>query len=164
MVRQQIARLEPTHKRIRNWNAPKTTCRRQWTEKARLEQVLIAKNKERVEAEARRNALQEQLGQYEEIKRLAAVAEADFARLQSELNGLKVAEGSFVKFIANCAGAAGQKKEREKARAKADDERKRLYTALVTAFGRKGVQALIIENAIPGIAGGNQRPAFPHHR
>ena len=148
VVRQQIARLEPTHKRYQELEHAESDLPQAMEEKARVERVLAAKNKERTEAEARRNALQEQLGQYEEVKRLANVADADLARLQSDLNGLKVAEGSYVKFIADCAKASAEKKEREKARAKADDERK-LYNALMTAFGRKGVQALIIENAIP---------------
>ena len=148
VVRQQIARLEHSHKRYQELEHAESALPQSMQEIARLEQVLVGKNKERQEAETRRNGLQEQLGQYEEVKRQSAVAEADFARLQQELNGLKVAEGSFVKFIANCAGAAAQKKERDKERLKADDE-KRLYTALANAFGRKGVQALIIENAIP---------------
>ncbi len=148
VVRQQITRLEPSSKRIHELQQAEDALPQALAEKARLEQVLIGKNKERQEAEDRRNQLQERLGQYEEIKRQAAVAEADFARLREEFNSLKIREGSFVKYIADCAGAAIQKKDREKERAKADDE-KRLYTALANAFGRKGVQALIIENAIP---------------
>ena len=163
VVRQQIARLEPTHKRYQELESAENDLPQALEEKARLERVMLAKNKERTEAETRRNALQEQLGQYEEVKRLAAVADADLARLQSDLNGLKVAEGSYVKFIADCAKAAAEKKEREKARAKAEDERK-LYTASderIRAQGRAGAH---YRKRHPGIAGGNQRSARPHHR
>ena len=148
VVRQQITRLEHSHKRYQELEHAESTLPQAMQDIARLEQVLVGKNKERQEAETRRNGLQEQLGQYEEVKRQAAVAEADFARLREELNSLKIKEGSFVKYIADCAGAAAQKKERDKERIKAEDE-KRLYTALMNSFGRKGVQALIIENAIP---------------
>ncbi len=148
VVKQQIDRLQYAQKRHQELENAENSLPDVLREVARLEQLIAAKSRERVTAEARRGDLQTQLAQYEEVKRLASVADADLARLQREANDLKVAEAGFVQRIEASKAAAAQKKEKEKERARVEEE-KRMYTGLMNAFGRKGVQALIIDNAIP---------------
>ena len=148
VVRQQIMRLEPTHKRYQELEYAELSLPQELQKQSNLQSILDVKNRELVDAETQRDTLQKQIGQFEEVKRQANVAEADLARLQKDMHGLKVAEASHVKFIEGCASSVLQRKDREKEKAKVEDERK-LYTALAGAFGRKGVQALIIDNAMP---------------
>jgi exonuclease SbcC len=75
------------------------------------------------------------------------------ARLRAAEESARAAEREIGQFTSQLARCASQKVER----AKREDERKQaardkdLYKELVGAFGKKGVQALIIENALPEI-------------
>ncbi len=68
-------------------------------------------------------------GEREELGKKVAVLESTLTRLQSELSGLQ-----------------SQKRQLDDCRRDIDD-----FTCLAEAFGKKGIQAVIIENAIPEI-------------
>src|SRR5262249_26562411 len=119
-------------------------------EKERLDAVVATRRKEREEQRARSQALAAQLAQYDQVKEALAVAEADLTRYHRELNGLRVSEGTCRNAIASCERAEEQAKQKRADHKKVDQERW-LYNNLAVAFGRKGVQALIIENAIPDL-------------
>lgn len=148
LVRQKVGQLEGMHKRYQDLEYAENSLPQAMAESARLERMLAEIAEQLGQAVKFRDQLRAQLGQLDEVRNRAAVAESDLARMQRELNDLKVAEGSYRKYIEGCASAAAQRREKEKERAKVEDDR-RLYNGLVSAFGRKGVQALIIENAIP---------------
>src|SRR5262249_31227914 len=120
----------------------------EFDDRKRLEALIVEKEKECAEQRMKRDKLKASLDQYEEVKRQLAVAESDLIRLQGEVHDLRVRETSCLNYVAGCESAQEQSRRKAEAHKKVEDER-RIYHALVQAFGKKGVQALIIENAIP---------------
>ena len=121
-------------------------------EKAAERTALAAadKTKERETAAERLRETQAKLGQYEEIRRQTTIAESDLARMRDQRGRLLGDERSNRSYIEACERAQVQltAKNREH---KVKFEEKQVYGALVQAFGKKGIQAHIIESAIPEI-------------
>ncbi|HLV81432.1 MAG TPA: SMC family ATPase, partial [Chthonomonadaceae bacterium] len=149
-VLKKIQSLEGAEDRQRKLLYAEENIGHENAERERLEAVAAARRKEREAQRARSQALSAQLAQYEQVKAALAVAEADLNRLQQGRNDLRVSEGACRNAIASCERAEAQAKQKRADHKRVDQERW-LYNHLMTAFGRKGVQALIIENAIPDL-------------
>lgn len=147
-VRDTIRRLEATHKRYQELQHAEGNWTQEVAEQARLDQVIAelqqayAADREKVEERRKK------LGQYESLKQRTAAAEAEVSRLRGEITALHVTAQCCETYIEGCDRALLEKKARAEAHKKAAEER-RIYQDLAAAFGKKGVQALIIENAIP---------------
>ena len=144
----QIARLEDSVKRYQDLQHAEGIWEQERGDLTRLESLIAERQKEAEAQKQQRDALDASLGQYEAVKRETIQSEIERDRIQREINNLHVSIGTLEKYIAQGEAAETAKKVKQEAWRKADEER-RLYQALTTAFGRKGVQALIIENAVP---------------
>jgi exonuclease SbcC len=150
-VRQQIIRLEPARRRYQELLQAEAGLDRECANIERLERALAEGARTRSELEATLAELRKRLARYAEVAATADRADADLKRLQGELNTLAIAEGSLVRYIAEAERAEADRRARETLKSQVDGER-RMYAALAKAFGKSGVQALIIENAIPELA------------
>jgi exonuclease SbcC len=147
-VRQQLQRLEPSRERYQELEHAAQQWDEACREQERLEKLVEVRQKECAEAEANLEHLRTEAAGYDAVARETAVQEAELRRLQQELNGLRVREGSLQNYIARCEAAAEEKKGRAEEHRKVSEESK-TYLALAQAFGKKGLQAMIIENTIP---------------
>ncbi|HZP82454.1 MAG TPA: SMC family ATPase [Chthonomonadaceae bacterium] len=147
-VRETIRRLEPTHKRYQELLQAEGGWEQEAAAKERLDSVIAALQQDCATEAEKLKTLRAKLAEYETVKAQTAVAEAELSRLQSEMTGHRVNARRFEEYIAQCEKAAESKKARAAVYKKTEEER-RLYADLAAAFGKKGVQALIIENAIP---------------
>ena len=117
------------------------------------EQIALAvmeKLKERETIAARLRETQAKLSQFDEIRNNAAIAENDLARMQDQRGRLLGDERSNRGYIAKCE-AAQVELTTKRSELKIKNEERQTYNALVQAFGKKGIQAHIIESAIPEI-------------
>ena len=116
----------------------------------RIALAVAEKIKEREGIQARLQETQARLEQYEEIRRQTTIAGSDLSRMQDQRGRLLGDERSNRGYIEACERAQVEltAKNREY---KVKTEEKQVYNALVQAFGKKGIQAHIIESAIPEI-------------
>lgn len=147
-VTQRIRNLEPTHKRYQEYQYAADNWDREADERERLEHVVAEKRSVLRKEQAKLEEQKLKLGRYDEIKRDAVAAETELSRLRNELTNVQVNERSLRNYIRQCEDAEVLRKRKREEHKKADHERG-MYNALAAAFGKKGVQALIIENAIP---------------
>jgi exonuclease SbcC len=148
VVRQQLLRLEPSRGRYQELEQAQQQWDEACREKDRLEQLVAQRLKEREEAEEILGRLRVEAADYQAVAEAVAVREAELKRLQQELNGLSVREASLQNYIARCEAATEEKKQRTDEHRKVAEESK-MYQALMQAFGKRGLQAMIIENTIP---------------
>ncbi len=93
-------------------------------------------------------ALNRKLSGLDEIRIQTDMAEKELARLQGEITEARRREGSLLGFLEDCEKSARQRKEKETERKRVHQEQW-TFDRLAGCFGKKGIQALIIENAIP---------------
>lgn len=146
----KIKQLEPAEQRYIRlqqadgaWEQGSADCQR-------LAKLLDERTKEADAEKARLASLELNLKDYDKVRTELTVAESDLGRLQNEINILKVIEGGLEKDVASCIRAEGERRLLAERLKHTDNERK-IYQALAASFGKRGVQALIIENAIPEI-------------
>lgn len=84
------------------------------------------------------------------LRREQSEAAARISQTQSAAQATQREIGQYTSRLEHCAHLKGERVRREAER-KASAKQKDLYKELVGAFGKKGVQALIIENALPEI-------------
>lgn len=149
-VSQRILQLESSTIRYQDLQHAESSWDREVQEKEQLEALIAGRQKELARERARLKTLDADLAQIEQVRKEAAAAEAYLTGLRQELTQLRVDEGRFLDYIARCERAQEEKKAKAEAHRKTDEERK-VYHALASAFGKKGVQALIIENAVPEV-------------
>jgi DNA repair protein SbcC/Rad50 len=149
-VRQQLQRLEPSRGRHQELEQAAQLWDEECRERERLEKLVAARQKELADAGTSLDKLHAEAAGYDAVVRETTGHEAELRRLQQELNGLKVREGSLLNYIGRCETATVDKKGRAEEHRKVAEESK-TYLALAQAFGKKGLQSMIIENAIPEI-------------
>ena len=150
-VRAAIKRYEGAEKRYHQLQEAETHWDQEVAEQERLETVL-AELRTGYEAACRKlEALTAKLVEGEAVRREAAAAEAQQEACQQQVNALQVQVGTMANYIQGCDEAAQQKKEKEAER-KTLHQEQWLYNQLMSAFGKKGIQTFIIENAIPELA------------
>jgi exonuclease SbcC len=147
-IDQTLRQLDGIQKRVQELEQAESSLEQEGADLARIEKEIALRQKECKEQHAKIEALTTKLSHFEQVKREEGLAEAELDRMQRELNSLHVMAGSYLNYIAGCQKAVEERKQRNEAFKKVDEER-RTYQALASAFGKKGVQALIIENAIP---------------
>ena len=142
--------LDKAEQRYYNYQETADNFDAEETAAQRIAAAGVEKTKEREAVQGRLRETQEKLGQYEEIRKQAATAENDLARMQDQRGRLLGDERSNRGYIAKCEAAQVEltAKNRE---FKVKNEERQVYNALVQAFGKKGIQAHIIESAIPEI-------------
>lgn len=148
VVLQRIRALEPTEQRHQQLQSAEENWEREAEEARRLEQTVAEKRKEYATEQVRLEAQRAELGEYETITRQATIAENDLARLREEAQRHRTDVGRYTDYIAHGERSAEELKRKKKEFDRTDEERK-MYQALASAFGKKGVQALIIENVLP---------------
>lgn len=147
-VKEQIGRLEPARKRQQDLEHAESAWEKEQEKLKRLE-LLLAEKESALEAAAQSlEQLRSGLTQHGKAAEETAAAEQETRRLQARVNSLAVEQGRLQNALQACRRAEGERKEKDQLQ-RAADEKRRVYQALVTAFGKRGVQALIIENAIP---------------
>ncbi|MSS71500.1 MAG: hypothetical protein EXS64_08415 [Candidatus Latescibacteria bacterium] len=117
---------------------------------ARAERRAEARQKEAETLKARLQALEQDAQQAAQIERALSGAETDLRALRDERDRLLQRQGSLAGRLDRCALLAAERDGVEAA-CKAARKDQEVYETLTTAFGRDGIQALIIENAIPEI-------------
>ena len=98
--------------------------------------------------EANLDELSKQLRGLEEVRYQSDQVEAELARLSLELDQRRRREGAILGYLEDCENAVRQCKEKETERKRVHQEQW-THEKLAACFGKKGIQALIIENAIP---------------
>lgn len=147
-VTSSLAILESATRRLQDLQHAESDEERQMAEQRVLDALIAERQREAGEIYTKIETLEAQLTEYEEVKAELASVENDRKRWDAERTNLLIREASLNDYVRGCQEALEQKRMREEAFRKIDEERK-IYTALAQAFGRQGVQALIIENAIP---------------
>lgn len=149
-VTRTIQSLEGAEKRFEKLVYADENIEREEAEQERLEKALKARRMEIQTQERRVAELSRQLADYDTLKSQLEQAEAEQSRGQREMNALRIREGAALNAIEGCRRDAERRSQRAAEMKRADQE-KWIYYQLMSAFGRKGVQALIIENAVPEI-------------
>jgi exonuclease SbcC len=120
-------------------------------EEVERREALAASKQEALEAHREATAvLNEELTELGSVRAQAERAEAELNRLSNELAGGRRREGALLGYLEDCDRAARQVKEKE-GECKRIRQEQWTYDRLAGCFGKKGIQALIIENAIPEI-------------
>ncbi len=146
-----IKRYENVEKRVHQLQEAETHWDEEIEERDRLD-ALLQELKQAYEAACEKQAmLGERLAQYEAVKREAAIAESDLSRTQQQVNALHVQVGTLENYLRGCKQAEVEKQAKE-VRRKTLHQEQWLYAQLVAAFGKKGIQLYIIENAIPELS------------
>ncbi len=125
--------------------------RNQTGERASLEEAERGLEVRRSELAAERErvaALSAELAGSDEVRRASEAADQELARARAEAGFLLKREATLQHDIDACDRAAADRKERAVRHREVDRERA-LYQQLTAAFGKKGIQAYIIENVIP---------------
>ena len=117
---------------------------------ARAERREAARYKEAEALRARLQSLDQDAQQAARIEQSLSMAEADLRALRDERDRLLQRRGGLASHLDRCAALAAERDgvEADQRAARKDRE---VYETLTTAFGKDGIQALIIENAIPEI-------------
>ena len=97
---------------------------------------------------ARMDAFAESLRGLDAVRAQSEAADRELARYDGQIADQRRREGGLIAFLEDCDRAAVQNKEKEAER-KAIHQEQWTYERLASCFGKKGIQALIIENAIP---------------
>ena len=150
-VRATIKRLITSERRYYLLQQAESSLDQVVAERDQTEAALKARQKEFAEASRKLEQLLEQVAAHEQVRREAATAEAQRIQAQNELNQIRVREVSLLGWIAQCDRDA-EEQQRKRAEFKKVDQERWLYQQLMGAFGKKGLQGMIIENAIPEIA------------
>lgn len=117
-------------------------------ERERRDVLFAAKDQALTAQRAALDALNRQLEGLAEVRAGAERAEAELGRLNAEIAGARRREGAAMGFLADCENDLKQCTEKEAQRKRVHQEQW-TYDRLAGCFGKKGIQALIIENAIP---------------
>lgn len=149
-ARQRVMQLKHIQERYQQLLAYECDLEQEVKAKERLEAQVGARQKESADERKQWEKLHAQLAQFDDLQQQVILAEDRYRRTQVELNRLRSESASLQTYIARCQQAETQRKDRA-ARRKILTEEGRVYTALVTAFGKSGIQTYIIENAIPEI-------------
>jgi len=117
---------------------------------ARIERRAAARLKESEALRTRLQGLEQDAQQAARIEQSRSRAEADLRALRDERDRLLQRRGGLSGHLDRCAALAAERDgvEADQRAARKDRE---VYEALTTAFGKDGIQALIIENAVPEI-------------
>lgn len=150
-VRSAIKRYEGAEKRYHQLQEAETNWDQEVAEQERLE-GLLAELKTGYELACRKQeALAAKLAEGEAVRREYTVAESRRQGAQQQVNALHVQIGTLENYIRGCDEAEVQKKAKDAER-KTLHQEQWLYHQLMSAFGKKGIQTYIIENAIPELA------------
>ncbi len=150
-VRAAIKRFEGAEKRYHQLQEAEASWDQEIAEQARLEAVLIELRQSYEAACQKQEALTAKLAEGEAVNREFAIAESERQTCQQQVNDIKVQIGTFTNYVRGCDEAEQQKKAKE-AQRKTLHQEQWLYHQLTAAFGKKGIQTFIIENAIPELA------------
>ncbi len=150
-VRAAIKRYEGAEKRFHQLQDAETNWDQEIAEQERLE-TLLAVLKTSYEAACRKQeAAAAKLNAGEAVRREYTLAENQRQASQQEVNALNVQIGTLNNYIRGCDEAEQQQKAKEAER-KTLHQEQWMYNQLAAAFGKKGIQTFIIENAIPELA------------
>ena len=128
-------------------------------ERATLEErqrTLARRTAEAESYEARVSGTRTELAALPEIETKLGESERKLRELEGRLRDFEVQRGIQQERIAHCAALEAQTRADEAARRGLVDE-KSIYDELAVAFGKNGIPALIIENAIPQLQGDANR-------
>ncbi len=111
-------------------------------------EMLARRQQETRDAEERRAALEKELAALASVEAQLGESEARHRELDGQLKKAEVDKGILDGKLAHCDALEAEVRQQEEGRRKLVDE-KSVYDELAAAFGKNGIQALIIESAIP---------------
>jgi exonuclease SbcC len=117
---------------------------------AALEGAIRAREESMAEDRAARAEADRELARAGEVDAAAVRLQAELAQAEGAEASLSQQLGAAREMRERCAALAEEIKEKRKARAEAANDQA-AYEELAKAFGRNGIQALIIENALPEV-------------
>ena len=120
------------------------------------QKTLARRAAEAEDYEARVSATREELSALPEVEAKLGESERRLRELESRIQECEVQRGIQQDRIAHCEALEELTREDESARRRLVDE-KGIYDELAVAFGKNGIPALIIENAIPELQGDANR-------
>lgn len=145
---QQIRKLEPAQRRYQDYMYAEESWERESEEAGRLEVLVSEKLRQCAEEREALKRERSRLAECEAARHQAMEAEARLARLQAEVTEVTVRISRIRDQIARCDAASVQRNG--KATELRDVAREReTFTTLAAAFGKNGIQALMIENTLP---------------
>ncbi|MGQ9628704.1 MAG: AAA family ATPase [bacterium] len=99
---------------------------------------------------SQRDSIAEELKDLDPLRQRIRSEEATIREKEGEENRVREELGRFKEKLENCIRLEGERKDKQALIKKLSSD-KSIYEELVTAFGKNGIQAFIIENAIPQI-------------
>ncbi|MCH7746101.1 MAG: SMC family ATPase, partial [Chloroflexi bacterium] len=111
-------------------------------------EMLARRQHETRDAEERKAALEKELAALTSVEAQLGESEARHRELDGQLKKAEVDKGILDGKLAHCDALEAEVRQQEAGRRKLADE-KSVYDELAAAFGKNGIQALIIESAIP---------------
>ena len=154
--RERVADLEPydeLHRRLREARDRLDTERAALVER---QSALESRTVEAKDYEARVSETRRELASLPEVEAKLGESERRLHELEGRIRDYEVQRGIQQDRIAHCEALEAQTREDESARRGLVDE-KGIYDELAVAFGKNGIPALIIENAIPELQGDANR-------
>jgi exonuclease SbcC len=140
-----LADADLRHERLRE-AAQKLEPERE--EMERREALVTSKQESLVQLQTCLDGLNHQVSGLDVLRSQTDRADAELARLTGELDQSRRREGALLGYLEDCNNAIRQCKDKEAERKRVHQEQW-TYDRLAGCFGKKGIQALIIENAIP---------------
>ena len=147
-VQRQVGELEPCaelHRKLTE-ALEALPAERDALETAR--RMLDRQRQEVQRSEERKEKLRKELETLPELESELSQAESRYRRLDTERQAAQVQRGVLGQQLERCAGLEEELRRLQQDRRKLADE-KAVYDELAVAFGKNGIQALIIETAIP---------------
>ncbi|CEK15711.1 AAA family ATPase [Chthonomonas calidirosea] len=147
-VKRQVEALEPARERFRLLESARAEIEPMRKERQRLNHLIAEKQKQVQDLEAEHAKKCLLLEQIEDVQRQCEAARLALDEVRQRSEERKLEEGQCAEAVRRAEMGALELRKKEAA-LKAWKERQSLYEHLDAAFGRKGVQALIIENTLP---------------
>ncbi len=147
---QTLRNLEGAEARFQQLQNTESNHAQAIVDKEALDENLKRLNDLQAEAEAKYQELCHSLAQSSQTRQQAQLAENSLNEVRAKLTRAQNESASIQRLIADCEQAKQDYHKREKEHGKCTEEA-RHYNMLVSAFGKKGIQTMIIENVLPEI-------------
>ncbi|AFZ54491.1 AAA family ATPase [Cyanobacterium aponinum] len=147
-IRKQGQQLQPYQLLYGDLQQAKKQYPQLSTRQTQIETNLTQYNQEKETGEKELNSLQEQLSSLTDYSQELAKLEQEASNCQENINRLLTAKGRLEQSLTNLKDRENDVKELEN-RLQETQKKYRIYQELTFAFGRRGIQSLMIENILP---------------
>jgi exonuclease SbcC len=148
--KQRLEELKPYESQMRQLEAAERLLSQEEENAAAAKEVITELTSRLTNDESKRREIAAMLSGLEQVKIDLGQAETDYKRLADEQRQAQQSVGSLNEKLNRCRELKVKKQESQK-RLKQAADMESVYKELARAFGKKGIQAMLIETALPEI-------------